>query len=232
MQSFPMFIKTSNRRVVIVGGGEQAAQKARLMLKTDAHIVLAAPDLDPELQGVVGQGRATHHDGHITAETFADSALTFIGTSCAGADAALHAIAKDAGALVNVVDRPDLCDATTPSLVDRDPVVVAIGTEGTAPVLGRTIKTEIEALLHPRIGALATLAGRLRGAVADRLPAKGRRAFWAWVFRGEPARLFREGQEAEGTRLIKSAIENRELPSDAGQGHIALVGAGVPQRAT
>ena len=114
MQSFPMFINTSNRRVVIAGGGEQAAQKARLILKTDAHIVLAAPELDAELQGVVTQGRASHHAGPISGETFADSALAFIGTGCAGADAALHAIAKDAAALVNVVDRPDLCDATTP----------------------------------------------------------------------------------------------------------------------
>ncbi|MEL6644232.1 MAG: siroheme synthase CysG [Pseudomonadota bacterium] len=226
MQSFPMFIKTTGRRVVIAGGGEQAAQKARLILKSDAQIVLAAPELDAELSGLVGQGRASHHTGAITPDTFRGSALTFVATGCPGADAAIHALAKEGGALVNVVDRPALCDAITPAIVDRDPVVVAIGTEGTAPVLGRSIKTQIETLLHPRIGALAALAGRLRGAVAERIPQAGRRAYWAWAFRGEPATLFASGQEEVATRLLKSAIAEGRVPDAGGQGHIALVGAG------
>ena len=230
MKSFPMFLRTTGRRVVIAGGDEQAAQKARLILKTDAQIVLAAADLDSELQGLVAQGRAHHHTGAITPETFADSALTFIATGCAGADMALHALAKEARAVVNVVDRPELCDATTPSIVARDPVVVAIGTEGTAPVLGRSIKTRIETMLPPRIGGLAALAGRLRGAVADRLPQSTRRAFWAWVFNGEPVALYRSGAESDAAELVKSAIADQRVPEDAGKGHIALVGAGPGAR--
>lgn len=230
MKSFPMFIRTSGRRVVIVGGAEQAAQKARLILKTDATIVLAAKDLDAELQGLVNEGRAVHHDGLLTSETFESTALTFVATGCAGADAAIHAIARDAGALVNVVDRPELCDATTPSIVDRDPVVVAIGTEGTAPVFGRTIKTRIEELLPHRIGGLAALAGRLRGAVSDNLPRNTRRAFWSWVFNGAPFLLHKEGREAEAAELVKGAIEERRVPAGAGEGHISLVGAGPGAR--
>ena len=117
MKSFPMFIRTTDRCVVIAGGGEQAAQKARLILKTDARIVLAAPELDAELRGLVAQGRAVHEAGHISPESFRGSALAFVATGCAGADAALHALAKEGGAVVNVVDRPELCDATTPSIV-------------------------------------------------------------------------------------------------------------------
>ncbi len=230
MRSFPMFLKTTGRRVVIAGGGEQAAQKTRLILKTDARIVLAAPELDAELQGLVAQGRAEHDTSAITPATFAGSALTFIATGCAGADMALHALAKAGGAVVNVVDRPDLCDATTPSIVDRDPIVVAIGTEGTAPVLGRSVKTRIETLLPPRIGGFAALAGRLRGAVAASIPQEARRAFWAWAFNGTPARLHTSGAEAEAAELLKTAIAERSLPEGAGQGHIALVGAGPGAR--
>lgn len=69
MKSFPMFIRTTGRRIVIAGGGEQAAQKARLVLKSDAEIILAAPQLDAELQGLVAQGRAAHHTGWITLMT-------------------------------------------------------------------------------------------------------------------------------------------------------------------
>lgn len=230
MKSFPMFIRTSNRRVIIVGGGEQAAQKTRLVLKTDAQIVIAAPDLDSELQGLVSQGRAKHHTGPVTPALFEGCALAFVATGCAGADVAFHALAKAGGALTNVVDRPELCDATTPSIVDRDPVVVAIGTEGTAPVLGRTIKTQIETMLPPRIGGLSALAGRLRDAVAENLPQNTRRAFWAWVFNGRPAKLHNDGQESDAAELVKSAIAQRRVPVDAGQGHIALVGAGPGAR--
>lgn len=230
MKSFPMFIKTSDRKVLIFGGGEQAAQKARLVLKTDAQLVLAAPDLDAELRGLVTQGRAVHVTGPASADLFENVALTFVATGCAGADMALHAVAKQVGALVNVVDRPDLCDAITPSIVDRDPVVVAIGTEGTAPVLARAIKTKMETLLSPNLGGLAALAGRLRGAVAQNLPQDTRRAFWSWVFNGSPARLFQSGAEAEAAQLLKQTIANRQVPQGAGQGHIALVGAGPGAR--
>ena len=176
MKSFPMFIRTTGRRVVICGGGEQAAQKARLMLKTDATLVLAAPELDPELAALVAEGRAVHHAGAITPALFEGAAMGFVATGCPGLDAALHGLAKASGCPVNVVDRPDLCDLTTPSLVDRDPVVVAIGTEGTAPVLARQIKTQVEQMLAPNLGGLAALAGRMRGAVAQRVAPARRRA--------------------------------------------------------
>lgn len=171
-----MIIRATGRRVVICGDGEQAAQKARLILKTDAVIVLAAPVLDPELEALAEAGRATHHAGRITPAVFEGAARGFIAMGCPGLDAALHGVAKAAGCPVNVVDRPDLCDLTTPSLVDRDPVVVATGTEGSAPVLARQIKTQVEQMLSPNLGGLAALAGRMcaRGArAAPRLLALG-----------------------------------------------------------
>ncbi|MEM9851551.1 MAG: NAD(P)-dependent oxidoreductase [Pseudomonadota bacterium] len=197
-----MFIKTTGRRVVIVGGGEQAAQKARLILKTDAQIVLAAPDLDAELAAFVAAGRATHHPGPLDETLFAGAAMVFVATGCIAVDVSAHAIAQAARAPVNVVDQPELCDITTPSLVDRDPVVVAIGTEGTAPVLARQIKTQVEEILAPNLGGLAALSGRLRPWVARQVPRDARRGFWRWVFKGAPGRTWRAGDEAAAARAI------------------------------
>jgi uroporphyrin-III C-methyltransferase/precorrin-2 dehydrogenase/sirohydrochlorin ferrochelatase len=230
MKSFPMFIKTTNRRVVIAGGGEQAAQKARLILKTDAQIVLLAHDLDDELQGLVDGGRASHIAGPITAGSFWGAVMVFIGTGCPGTDASLHAIAKAAGVAVNVVDQPHLCDLTTPSLVDRDPVVVAIGTEGTAPVLARGIKTEVEKMLDPSLGSFAAFAGRMRGAVARQLPRERRRAFWGWAFRSDPWDAHKRGAEREAAKLLKDAIAAGGPPMGDATGSIALVGAGPGAR--
>lgn len=230
MKSFPMFIRTTGRRVVIAGGGEQAAQKARLMLKTDARIVLAAPELDDELAALVAAGRAEHDMRPASPSTFEGAAMAFIATGCPAWDASLHAIAQAARCPVNVVDRPDLCEITTPSIVDRDPVVVAIGTEGTAPVLARQIKTRIEALLPPTLGGFAALAGRLRAGVAAGVPRAGRRAFWAWVFSGGPRADWIRGAEREAALSIKRAILAGGAPDSDVGGSIALVGAGPGAR--
>jgi uroporphyrin-III C-methyltransferase/precorrin-2 dehydrogenase/sirohydrochlorin ferrochelatase len=225
MKTFPMFLQMAGRRVVIVGGGEQAAQKARLILKTEAAVHVHAATLDPELAGLAAEGRITHLTGPITPSCFANTALTFIASGCPGMDSALHALAREAGAVVNVVDQPHLCDAITPSIVDRDPVVVAIGTEGTAPVLARQIKTKLEETLEPRLGDLASLAGRLRSAAAARLAPRTRRDLWRWVFNDRPRRIHASGAEREAAKQIKSAIETGEFGATK-EGSVSLVGAG------
>ncbi|MEL6681630.1 MAG: siroheme synthase CysG [Pseudomonadota bacterium] len=225
MKTFPMFLQMADRRVVIVGGDEQAAQKARLILKTEAQVTILAPALDDELAGLAAEGRVTHQTDAITPASFSDTALVFVATGCPGADVALHALAKEGGATVNVVDQPALCDAITPSIVDRDPVVVAIGTEGTAPVLARQIKTKLEETLEPRLGDLASLAGRLRGAAAARLAPRARRDLWRWVFNDAPRRIFASGAERDAARIIKTAIETGEFGTKQ-EGSVSLVGAG------
>lgn len=224
MKTFPMFLQMAGRHVVIVGGGEHAAQKARLILKTEARIVLVAPTLDAELAALVGEGRATQVPA-LSVDVFRGAALVFVATGCVGLDYAAHALAKEAGAVVNVVDRPALCDAVTPSIVDRDPVVVAISTEGTAPVLARQIRSKVETLLEPALGELAALAGRLRPQVNHRIPRHERRFFWDWVFNGPPRQAMARGAGREAAAMVKDTL----AAGGTGPVHgaIALVGAGT-----
>ena len=229
MKSFPMFIRTSQRKVLIIGGGEQAAQKTRLLLKTDADLVILAAELEDELQGVVNEGRAKHVAAPSPA-VFKGSAMVFIGTGCPALDASMHALSKAFGVMVNVVDQPELCDMTTPAIVDRDPIVVAIGSEGTAPVLTRDIKTRLEEMLPVNIGGLAALAGRLRPSVSRHVPRAERRAFWAWVFKGGARQDWVRGAERQAAKAIKQAIAKGGAPQEDGAGHIALVGAGPGSR--
>lgn len=221
MKYFPMFLRMEGETVVIAGGGEQAAQKLRLMLKTEARLVVAAPGLDAEIAAAVRDGRVTHHAGAPDAALLRGARLLFCATGCAGADAALATLGRAHGVLVNAVDRPDLCDAVTPALVDRDPVVVAIGTEGTSPVLAREIRTRIEAMLEPSLGGFAAWMGALRGTVAARVPRPARRAFWEGLLRGPARGAFgRGGAEAawaEAERLMAQAEP---------VGRVSLVGAG------
>ena len=229
MKSFPMFIRTTGRRVVIVGGGEQAAQKARLLLKTDAELVLVATALDAELADLVNSGRA-RQISELSRAVFEDAVMAFVGTGRPTLDAAAHALAKAARCPVNVVDQPDLCDMTTPAIVDRDPIVVAIGSEGTAPVLTREIKTKIERFLPQNLGGLAAFAGRLRPSVARNIPVAQRRAFWAWVFKGTPA-----GSGCAAPNATPGATSKLPLPAAAPPGRVSARSpwsALAPARAT
>lgn len=224
MKTFPMFLKMQGRRVVIVGGGEQAAQKCRLILKTEAAITILAPALDPELSDLFNEARIDWNSAPISSSHFSDAALVFIATGCPAIDASLHALAKCAGATVNVVDQPHLCDAYTPSIVDRSPVVVAIGTEGTAPVLARQIKTRVEEILEPRLGELAALAGRLRARAYDRLSPRARRDLWRWVFAGPARKAHARGSEREAARIIKQAIDTANFGPEQ-SGSVTLIEA-------
>lgn len=225
MKTFPMFLRMSNRRVIIVGGGEQAVQKVRLILKTEAQIIVVADMLEPELHALAQDGRIIWDCSAINAATFTDSALVFIATGCTRDDIAAHSIAKAAGALVNVVDQPDLCDAITPSIVDRDPIVVAIGTEGTAPVLARQIKTRMEQILEPRLGDLAALAGRMRDEASQKLAPRKRRDLWRWVFDGPARDQHARGSERAAAETIKQAIHTGDFEGQ-NTGFVALIGAG------
>ncbi len=206
MKTFPMFIKTTGQRVAIVGNSEAAAAKLRLLLKTDAAIVLFAPDLDPDLARLVSANRVAHLTRWPDAADLSGFRMAFVATRCAGANRTFARLAAEMGALVNVVDDPDASMAYTPSIVDRDPVVIAIGTEGTAPLLGRRIKSRVETLLDTRIGLLAALAGRMRGRVAAQVARRDRRAFWAWVFDGAPRDALAQGDEAGARRMIETAL--------------------------
>lgn len=180
MRYFPIFFDLRNRPVTVIGGGEEAVRKIRLLLKTEAKIAVIAPALHDEL---AAEPRVNWIARYYNASLIEGSALVY------SADATLNEkVAADAQALgipVNAVDNPDISTFIVPSIVDRDPVVVAIGTEGTAPILGQGLRARIDAMLPAALGDLAKAAADLRHRVAETIPAGNRRrGFWYRFFFG------------------------------------------------
>ena len=133
------------------------------------------------------------------------------------------AMARAAGVPVNAVDRQELCDFITPAIVDRDPVVVAIGTEGTAPVLARQIKARLEAMLPAGLGGLARWAAGLRQRAAATVARRRRPApVLGRIFDGPVARAYLAGDFAGAAELV----ERRLAGATAARGRVTLVGAG------
>lgn len=222
MRYFPLFIDLKNRKALIVGGGEEALRKVRLLLKTEARIEIVARRLHPELTDLAIGGNIAWVGREFSASHLDGAACVFSAAEDE-VNERVSAEARKREILVNVVDEAELSNSIVPAIVDRDPLVVAIGTEGAAPVLAQGIRGELEASLPPFLGALTKAAGSLRERVAREVPAgRSRRQFWEHFFFGSMRDAFARGagafrNEVEG---LISASQKRAA------GCVSLVGAG------
>ena len=223
MKHFPIFLAVEGRRIVVSGGGAAAVSKLRLLLKTEGRLTVFAEDPAPEIEAWAEAGRLTLHRRRMGPGDALCAALFYAADEDAAEDARTSAIAQACGALVNVVDDLEHSQFITPAIVDRDPVTVAIGTEGAAPVLARSIKAELEERLPASLGLLARVGKAFRRA-AEVLPhGRARRAFWAEYYdRAGPEAVARGGDP----RLALDALLDRHLGARAEPGSVAFVGAG------
>jgi len=223
LHAFPVFMKVADRTVVIVGNGDEALAKARLMAQSSARLVLVADAPAPELTAWAAENGATLVREDYRPALIDGATLVFAATGEEAHDSRIVADARAAGICVNAVDRPELCDFFTPALVNRAPVAIAIGTEGAGPVLAQLIRSRIDRMLSPSLGRLATLAASYRATVERVLPkGRARRTFWQDFFAGAPARAMEIGSFEEARAAADVLLARR----DATEGHVALVGAG------
>ncbi len=220
---FPAFFKVSEKPVVIVGGSDEAASKLRLLSETNAQISVIAPTISAAMVRTLDLTGATLIARDFSFEDLVGAALVFTAGESEDHDERVVEAARLTGVPVNAVDRPHLCDFITPSIVNRAPVVVAVSTDGTAPVLARRIKGQIEQLLHPRLGALARFADSLRASVSQTFrEGRSRRLFWEQFFDGQPVKAALAGdfaQAEDAAQELLSGTENKH-------GLVSLIGAG------
>jgi len=224
MKYFPLFADLDRAHVLVAGGGEQATQKVRLLLKTNAQITVVADSVTDELRDLEDDNAIWIVLRTFLARDLDGQRLVFAATGDRQLDATVSRAAKARGIPVNVVDAPALSTVIMPAIVDRAPVTVAIGTEGAAPVLAREIKTRLETWLPANFGALAQRAQALRAAVAKGIPdARSRRRLWERLLQGSFRRAILRGAEAEADRIFASELQGAEAPPS---GRVALIGCG------
>lgn len=231
MKTFPAFHDLAGRTVVIAGSGEAVSRKARLAAAAGARIVFVASGLDPRLVAE-WRGRAEFDARRPGPEVFAGAALAFVAVESEEEAAELAAFARAAGAPVNVVDRPELSDFVTPSIVDRGDIVVGVATGGAAPVLARRIRETIEAVLPHRLSMLAAFARSFRSAVAARIGREDRRTFWEDFFDGPIASRILAGDDRGAREAMIEAINRPQSEEQTGVVHIVGAGPGDPELLT
>ncbi len=223
MQHFPVFLDMDHARVVIGGGGEIALAKLRLLLKTRAEITLCAAQFDPEIEAL--RPRVTLVRRPLLGCDLHGARLVYAATGDADQDARIAGLGRRAGVLVNIVDNLEASDFITPAIVDRAPLVIAIGTEGAAPVLARKIKAQLEAALPASLGVLARIGKGFRQ-MAEALPmGAARRNFWAEYYDTSGPRALEAGGEAQVQQTLDDLLA-KHLVQKAPEGWVDFVSAG------
>ena len=224
MDYFPLFCRLQGKRCLLVGGGDVAERKARLLLAAGADVHVGALRFSPAFQQWADRGELALISG-----AFEDAWLEecWLAVAATDDDAVNQQVAQAAEArriFCNLVDAPEQASAIMPSIIDRSPLMVAVSSGGRAPVLARLLREKIEAMLPQHLGQLASLAGTLRARVKQRFASMAqRRFFWERFFTSDRlAQTLANGDGARAAQLVDELF-SEALPA---QGEVTLVGAG------
>jgi uroporphyrin-III C-methyltransferase/precorrin-2 dehydrogenase/sirohydrochlorin ferrochelatase len=225
MEYLPLFFSLQEAPVLLVGGGRVALRKAGLLIEAGARVTLVSPDIDHELETLLTQHGGTWKQDVYRPEYLAGVNLVIAATPDREVNSAVASDARGRALPVNVVDDPQLCSFVFPSIVDRSPLLIAIGSSAKSPVLTRLVRSKIEALIPAAYGRLAAFTGRFRKAIKKAVPGHGqRRRFWEQVVDGPVGEMVLAGQEQKAAELVQRYIDN---PAGAHSlGEVYLIGAG------
>ncbi|PJE79984.1 Siroheme synthase [invertebrate metagenome] len=224
MEYLPLFHTIKSRTCLLVGGGHVACRKARLLLKAGGIIRLVSPDISEDMQRILEDTTACTCQREFLEKDLDGVVLVIAATDNQETNRKVAYFASRRQIPVNVVDQPSLCSVIMPSIIDRSPIVVAVSSGGSAPVLVRKIRAQIEALLPHGIGKLAELAARFRNTVKMKLESLlERRRFWEDVFDRDIAEYAMEGNTRIAEQLLRQKLDGKDYSSC---GEVYLIGAG------
>jgi uroporphyrin-III C-methyltransferase / precorrin-2 dehydrogenase / sirohydrochlorin ferrochelatase len=223
---FPAFFDLNGQTVLIVGGGEVALRKISLLERTGASIIVVAPKIAPQIRARAAAGRLTLVVREFAPEDLNGARLVIVATSRRAVNRWIAKLSEARNIPVNVVDDREASRFIVPAIIDRDPVMVAISTGGTSPVLARRLRERLEAMIPKRIGELAAWLRLLRTNSRRHLRnTDERRRFFEAVVDGPAARRFIEGDSQGALRIAQQLLATSSTAPPAG-GEVTLVGAG------
>ena len=227
LDRLPIFLKLTDKPCLVVGGGTVAERKVRLLQRTGASITVLAPSVTESLQAQIDEGLIAHLPEQYTGGVVPRFWLVIAATDDESLNHRIAADAETAGRFCNVVDDNAASSFILPAIVDRSPVVIAIGTEGDAPVLAQQLKSRIEAWIPERIGELAAQAGQWRQLVKKRFTGiRERRRFWQRFFQGPIAEHLLAGRQGAAEQAMRAELVGEIQTDKKSQGEAWIVGAG------
>lgn len=234
MDYFPAFLNLHDRQCLVVGGGDIALRKARLLSSAGALVSVVATETNPAFDEFLKKKGL-----RVTRRGFRDSDvngkwLVVSATGDTTVDRSVFDASDTAGVFCNGVDDKSNCSYITPAIIDRSPVVIGISSAGAAPVLVRKLKARIELLLPKNLGRLASFANTWRTRVSARIDnLRDRRRFWEVVLDGQMADFAIGGQTDKAEReMARMLVDFEHSTLQAGEAWLVGAGPGDPELLT
>ena len=226
MEYFPVFLKGSSLKVLIVGAGEVGARKLELILKSTSNITIVAPWVCDTVKNLATQHNLQLAQRKFVEDDLNDKNIVFVATDSEDTNREIHRLATERNQLVNVVDNTPLCEFITPSIVDRSPLIIAMSSGGVAPVVLRYMRQKLESLIPANFARLGTFSEKFRDSVKQSLSSvTQRRYFWENVLDGQIAEDVLQGNDTKAEADFAVALD-AFAKAEKAQGEVYLVGAG------
>ncbi len=213
MKYFPIFLDANYITAMIIGGGEVASRKIELLLKSTVNITIMSKDVCASVERLINLHQLTWLKYNYHAGNLSHSNLVIAATNDMSVN---KAIAKEAHALsilTNVVDQPELCTYITPAIIDRSPMIIALSSSGSAPILIRMLREQIEKILPQGYGKLADFSYKFREQVKAQVKGlRNRRSFWENTLRGPIGQAILEGKQQQAEQQLIASIKQEITP--------------------
>jgi precorrin-2 dehydrogenase len=209
MKYHPIFLRVAGRPCLVIGGGNVAQQKAQSLLRAGAQVTVISSDLTSPLSALAAAGRIQHHPRPYARGDLLGFFLVYAATDDDQLHVQIAREAQEAGVLLNVVDRPQLCDFIVPSVMQRGDLLIAASTSGASPALAKRIRQDLEGMFGAEYELALQLLGRLRERLARRhftLPERQR--IFASLVDSPLLDYLRARQTSEIDRLLASTVGN------------------------
>ncbi|EPT7033535.1 siroheme synthase CysG [Cronobacter malonaticus] len=224
MDHLPIFCQLRHRACLLVGGGDVAERKARLLLEAGAALTVNALAFAPQFEAWAEQGMLRLVQGEFNASLLDDCWLAIAATDDDAVNNQVSEAAEARRIFCNVVDAPKQASFIMPSIIDRSPLMVAVSSGGTSPVLARLLREKLEALLPQHLGKVAGYAGQLRRRVKQTFASMSeRRRFWEKFFVNDRLAQSLANDDEQAVNRITETLLSEPLDD---RGEVVLVGAG------
>jgi len=229
----PIFMNVKDENCLVIGGGKIASRKVFMLLRAGAAVTVVSPKLCQDLTIRKNEGEITHIDRVFEDGDLEDCKVIIAATDNESVNSHVSQLAKSKGIPVNVVDAPHLCSFIVPSIIDRNPVQIAISTGGASPVLARLLRSRLETFIPAAYGRLAKLVESYREKVKEKFSNTDEiRTFWEGILEGPVAENLIAGKDKVARELLETAVENAEAPAERGEVYLVGAGPGDPDLLT
>ena len=213
MKYFPIFLDANYISAMIIGGGEVASRKIELLLKSTVNITIMSKDVCTGVERLINLHKLTWLKHNYQPGHFSHINIVIAATDDNVINETVAEESRSLNILTNVVDQPELCTYITPAIIDRSPMIIALSSSGSAPILIRMLREQIEKTLPQGYGKLADFCYKFREDVKAQVKGlRNRRSFWESTLRGPIGQAVLDGKQQQAEQQLIASIKQEIAP--------------------